>query len=621
MSSQSYSSDPVLSPDMPATNITLTKKNYVDTYFYGLPITATPPTAGQSPILNGSGNGWDWFNPATATYATIYNNGSSYGNPGGLNFTGNVSVNSSGYGVDINISSTYPTIYNNGSSYGSQSGINFTGGCAVSSSGYGVDVYVTPGPQGPQGDPGPQGPPGAVNSVNNTGAATSMVQNPGSNSTIYIKDVQAGGGMTIVDNGNYLTFISTGGGESYPAIYGNGSGYGNPSGINFTGSVSVSYSGYGVDVNVSGGGSTDIQNTGSGNPVVQNPGTGNPVYIKGISAGSNITVTDNGSYLQIDSSAGSYPTIYSNGSSFGTQAGLNFTGNVTVSSSGYGVDIDAPLQTITLTGDITGSGTGSFATTISNSAVTYAKIQNVAANRLLGNPTGSSAAPSEIPLGAGLTFSGGALTATGVSGITALTQDVTASGSGSVAATVIGLRGTALSATSLSFGQGYVYLPNGLNLFPVDINWLQDQSNTQVTVSTILSTEQTIYTNNLSAGLIAIAGQAINFQCQGVYSNATTLKFYFGNTITPIFSISVPAPSSANTAFICNAKIVRRTSTTAYASVIFNGGDVAPLVIGPFNSQVSGLNFSSGITWKLTGTSTIAINSMTGWFYRVNFGA
>jgi hypothetical protein len=44
--------------------------------------------------------------------------------------------------------------------------------------------------------------------------------------------------------------------------------------------------------------------------------------------------------------------------------------------------------------------------TVADGAVTYAKIQNVAASSLLGNPTGSSAATSEITLGAGLAFSG-----------------------------------------------------------------------------------------------------------------------------------------------------------------------------------------------------------------------
>jgi hypothetical protein len=88
-------------------------------------------------------------------------------------------------------------------------------------------------------------------------------------------------------------------------------------------------------------------------------------------------------------------------------------------------------QTITLTGDVAGSGTGSFAATIAanavtttkiaNSNVTYAKIQNVTASRLLGNPTGAGAALSEISLGADLTFSGTSIQ------IGAFTGDITKS--------------------------------------------------------------------------------------------------------------------------------------------------------------------------------------------------
>jgi hypothetical protein len=71
-------------------------------------------------------------------------------------------------------------------------------------------------------------------------------------------------------------------------------------------------------------------------------------------------------------------------------------------------------QTISVTGDISAAGSkGELSASINNGAVTFAKIQNVSAARLLGNPTASSAITSEILLGTGLSFNGQTLNATG----------------------------------------------------------------------------------------------------------------------------------------------------------------------------------------------------------------
>lgn len=82
---------------------------------------------------------------------------------------------------------------------------------------------------------------------------------------------------------------------------------------------------------------------------------------------------------------------------------LTFTGNASITGTNTGD------QTITLTSDVTGSGTGSFATTIAANAVTYAKFQQVAASSLVGNATGSLANATGITLGTTLAFSGSAL--------------------------------------------------------------------------------------------------------------------------------------------------------------------------------------------------------------------
>ncbi len=93
-------------------------------------------------------------------------------------------------------------------------------------------------------------------------------------------------------------------------------------------------------------------------------------------------------------------------------------------------------QTITLTGDVTGSGTGSFAATIANDAVTYAKIQNVAANSVLARADSASGDVSAVALSASQLLGRG--------------------DSGDVAAITLG-SGLSMSGTTLSSSAGFTY--------------------------------------------------------------------------------------------------------------------------------------------------------------------
>jgi hypothetical protein len=78
----------------------------------------------------------------------------------------------------------------------------------------------------------------------------------------------------------------------------------------------------------------------------------------------------------------------------GTLTLTRAAGNLSVSLDGRYLTGN---QTISLTGAVTGSGTTSIATTLANSTVTYAKIQNVGASSVLGNSSASvSQAPQEI---------------------------------------------------------------------------------------------------------------------------------------------------------------------------------------------------------------------------------
>lgn len=75
---------------------------------------------------------------------------------------------------------------------------------------------------------------------------------------------------------------------------------------------------------------------------------------------------------------------------------------------GNGVSIPLGFKTLNVSQFTNDSG---YITGIADNSITYGKIQQVSALKLLGNPTGSTANVSEIPLGSGLSFVGGALVA------------------------------------------------------------------------------------------------------------------------------------------------------------------------------------------------------------------
>ncbi len=124
-----------------------------------------------------------------------------------------------------------------------------------------------------------------------------------------------------------------------------------------------------------------------------------------------------------------------------TITGLLKGNGTAISAAIAGTDYLATNQAITLSSDVTGSGTTAIATTIGAKKVTYPKIQDVAASSLLGNPSVVPGQPAEITLGTGLAFSGTTLVATGGSG---------GGGSGSAFAWGLAMGAPAAVATDLA---------------------------------------------------------------------------------------------------------------------------------------------------------------------------
>jgi hypothetical protein len=225
------------------------------------------------------------------------------------------------------------------------------------------------GPQGPAGPTGPAGPPGptggGVTSVNVSGGTTGLTTSGGpitSSGTITLGGVLAvsAGGTGATTEAGALTSLG-----AYPAS--------NPANYTSNGGTVTS-----VSVTTANGVSGTVTNP-----------TTTPAISLALGAITPTSVAASG----------------------------NVTGsNLSGSNTGD--------QTITLTGDVTGTGTGSFAATIANNAVTYAKMQAASAVAKLIGSDASGTALGEITLGTNLSMAGSTLNAAVASGsVTSVNAD------------------------------------------------------------------------------------------------------------------------------------------------------------------------------------------------------
>lgn len=222
--------------------------------------------------------------------------------------------------------------------------------------------------------------------------------------------------------------------------------------------ISVGPGGYfrtaALDIAASGTFGTDIYVNGTNSFFGPTSGASTPTFVTIQTMGgysihqykaSGVTYMNHG----IDVTAGGFCEVPNGAHSF-----RFIIGSETTTINAAGIDLPAGNVFSVAGVPIVGLTTNSVTTShITDANVTYAKIQNVAATSLLGNPTGGAASPSAITLAGGLAFSGTTLTAAGALTPTSVasTGAIRSSGTGGVGYST-GAGGTVTQATSKATG-------------------------------------------------------------------------------------------------------------------------------------------------------------------------
>jgi hypothetical protein len=423
------------------------------------------------------------------------------------------------------------------------------------------------GPQGPAGPTGPAGPPGptggGVTSVNVSGGTTGLTTSGGpitTSGTITLGGVLAvaSGGTGATTAPDALTSLG-----AYPAS--------NPANYTSNGGTVTS-----VSVTTANGVSGTVTNP-----------TTTPAISLALGAITPSSVAASGAVT-----------------------GSNLSGSNTGD------------QTITLTGDVTGTGTGSFAATIANNAVTYAKMQAASAVARLIGSNASGTALGEITLGTNLSMAGSTLNAAVASGsVTSVNADggttgfsfsggpITSSGTLSMTGKLaVGSGGT--NATTASDARTNLGLAIGTDIpSPTGTGatgtWNIDVLGSAGTITSTLPVNKGGTGATTAAGALTNLGAYSDTNPAGYTSNAGTvtnvsasgganISVATGST-TPV--ISQNAASSTQNGYMTSTYAAKLDSMTAGASV----------------SSVSVSGGSTGLTTSgspITASGTITLDGV-----------
>lgn len=373
--------------------------------------------------------------------------------------------------------------------------------------------------------------------------------------------------------------------------------------VSLTGIGGVSITGTYPDFTIAGSGSGDGNNYTTS--IAFNTSTG--IFTLGRFGMSDLTVDLDGRYIENEAD----PVWSSVAANYYTKTNLQTSGQAIVH---WGNITSAPAfitgnQTITLSGDVTGSGATAITTTISNNAVTYAKIQDIVSQRLLGRYSGTTGDPQEIQISTGLNLNTttGVLTATGV--LTETDPIWTAA-----------IPNYYTKTNLQTSGQSAVHWGNLTNVpssFPTSSNLQTVTTNGRITNLTIQNT----HSNTLNSGLYsngnyeAVSATAPSY---GFHRPSTAgMALYLGSAAEYDLRIRTSSGgdfnlwSSANVTFsqpiVGSTAVLRDGSGDIWGRYLYSTDDA---VTSP--GSVTGIMIKAGDNYLRTG-SAAAIQSFIGY--------